>query len=97
VTPPSIKQHVGLGNLRRATLPEKGGSSRRSGALVQVARWNLSFRLMLLFQQRNRPDWQLLEKPLGVMPARPLYPDGLIAHSHFLGVTPKYLFGLAAN
>jgi hypothetical protein len=52
---------------------------------------------MLLFQQRNRPDWQLLEKPLGVMPARPLYPDGLIAHSHFLGVTPKYLFGLAAN
>jgi hypothetical protein len=25
---------------------------------------------MLSFQQRNRPDWQLLEKPLGVMPAR---------------------------
>ena len=29
---------------------------------------------MLSFQQRNRPDyWQLLEKPLGVMPAR-LFP-----------------------
>jgi len=25
---------------------------------------------MLSFQQRNRCDWQLLEKPLGVMPAR---------------------------
>jgi hypothetical protein len=25
---------------------------------------------MLSFQQRNRPDWQLLEKPRGVMPAR---------------------------
>ena len=25
---------------------------------------------MLSFQQRNRSDWQLLEKPLGVMPAR---------------------------
>jgi hypothetical protein len=25
---------------------------------------------MLSFQQRNRPNWQLLEKPLGVMPAR---------------------------
>jgi hypothetical protein len=25
---------------------------------------------MLSVQQRNRPDWQLLEKPLGVMPAR---------------------------
>ena len=25
---------------------------------------------MLLLQQRNRPNWQLLEKPLGVMPAR---------------------------
>jgi hypothetical protein len=34
------------------------------------ASWNLSFRSMLSFQQRNRPDWQLLEKPLGVMPAR---------------------------
>ena len=37
---------------------------------LQAARWNLSFRSMLSFQQRNRPDWQLLEKPLGVMPAR---------------------------
>ena len=36
----------------------------------RAARWNLSFRSMLSFQQRNRPDWQLLEKPLGVMPAR---------------------------
>jgi hypothetical protein len=27
----------------------------------------------------------------------PLYPDELIALCHFLGVTPKYLFGLAAN
>ena len=26
-----------------------------------------------------------------------LYPDELIALCHFLGVTPKYLFGLAAN
>jgi hypothetical protein len=25
---------------------------------------------MLSFQQRNRADWQLLEKPLGVMPGR---------------------------
>jgi hypothetical protein len=25
---------------------------------------------MLSFQQQNRPDWQLLEKPFGVMPAR---------------------------
>jgi hypothetical protein len=25
---------------------------------------------MLSFQQRNRPDWELLEKPRGVMPAR---------------------------
>ena len=25
---------------------------------------------MLSFQQQNRADWQLLEKPLGVMPAR---------------------------
>src|ERR1700688_3818007 len=37
---------------------------------LQAARWNLSFRSMLSFQQRNRPNWQLLEKPLGVMPAR---------------------------
>ena len=37
---------------------------------LQAARWNLSFRSMLSFQQRNRPDWELLEKPLGVMPAR---------------------------
>ena len=37
---------------------------------LQAARWNLSFRSMLSFQQRNRPDWKLLEKPLGVMPAR---------------------------
>ena len=37
---------------------------------LQAARWNLSFRSMLSFQQRNRPVWQLLEKPLGVMPAR---------------------------
>jgi hypothetical protein len=37
---------------------------------LPVARWNLSFRSMLSFQQRNRPNWQLLEKPLGVMPAR---------------------------
>ena len=36
----------------------------------RAARWNLSFRSMLSLQQRNRPDWQLLEKPLGVMPAR---------------------------
>jgi hypothetical protein len=34
------------------------------------ARWNHSFRSMLSFLQRNRPDWQLLEKPLGIMPAR---------------------------
>ena len=31
---------------------------------------NLSFRSMLSFQQRNRAVWQLLEKPLGVMPGR---------------------------
>ena len=37
---------------------------------LQAARWNLSFRSMLSFQQRNRPDWQLLVRPLGVMPAR---------------------------
>lgn len=37
---------------------------------LQAARWNLSFRSMLSLQQRNRPDWQLLEKPFGVMPAR---------------------------
>jgi hypothetical protein len=27
---------------------------------------------MLSFQQRNRADWQLLERPLGVTPGRPL-------------------------
>jgi hypothetical protein len=82
VTRPSIKQHVGLGHSRRTMRRSegRGWSSRRSGRIrphlvatrhwLQAASWNLSFRSMLSFQQRNRPDWQLLEKPLGVMPAR---------------------------
>jgi hypothetical protein len=41
-----------------------------SRRFVAAGGGNLSFRSMLSFQQRNRSDWQLLEKPLGVMPAR---------------------------
>ena len=79
--PPFDQATCGLGSLASdyATLRGKGWSSRRSGRirphLVATrhwlhASWNLSFRSMLSFQQRNRPDWQLLEKPLGVMPGR---------------------------
>jgi hypothetical protein len=77
-TRPSIKQHVGLGHSRRTSdVPREGLvlAPKRPHLVatrhwLQAARWNLSFRSMLSFQQRNRPDWQLLEKPLGVMPAR---------------------------
>ena len=75
-TLPSIKQHVGLGHSRRTMRRSEGRVGPRAEAAafgghgLQAARWNLSFRSMLSFQQRNRPDWQLLEKPLGVMPAR---------------------------
>jgi hypothetical protein len=31
---------------------------------------NFSATFVLSSQQRNRADWQLLEKPFGVMPAR---------------------------
>src|SRR5450631_53614 len=77
-TRPSIKQYVGLGHSRRTMRRSEGRVGPRAEAaafgghapLAAAARWNLSFRSMLSLQQRNRPDWQLLEKPLGVMPAR---------------------------
>lgn len=76
-TRPSIKQQVGLIRVGLCDVPREGLvlAPKRPHLVatrhwLQAARWNLSFRSMLSFQQRNRPDWELLEKPLGVMPAR---------------------------
>jgi len=78
--PPFDQATCGLGHSRRPMRRSEGRVGPRAEAAaphlvatrhwLQAARWNLSFRSMLSFQQRNRPDWQLLEKPLGVMPAR---------------------------
>ena len=78
--PPFDQATCGLGHSRRPMRRSEGRVGPRAEAAaphlvatrhwLQAARWNLSFRSMLSFQQRNRPNWQLLEKPLGVMPAR---------------------------
>jgi hypothetical protein len=74
---PSIKQHAELGHSRRTMRRSEEGFILAEAAAfgdhvphATGGEVEPSFSSMLSFQQRNRPNWQLLEKPLGVMPAR---------------------------